>query len=374
MLQELTPHYDVTLLCWKPPDLAATNRFFGTSLQARAMKIITIPWIFRRIAELDPDPGSIQGWCLLMRRCKQLQSHYDLVLGTELEADYGVPGIQYIHSPGLAAFYPPPASALDPRWWRRCVALVRGELRPWMLLADFSFARMRMNTTLTSSVWIGEVVAKAYAIQTETLYPPAGGNFVRTPWAQRDDGFVCVGRLSRTKRIEWMIDTLARVKAQHPGLKFHIAGSLDSAPDAQTYRRQLAELVRSHSQWVHLHDNLSRDELLCLLARNRYGIHANLEEHFGIAVAEMLLAGSIPFVYHQGGPVEIVGGDPHLTYASSDDAVEKILHMMSDGALQQNTLESLAARAPLFTVERFMRDVRALVARELHRRAKARAS
>jgi glycosyltransferase involved in cell wall biosynthesis len=374
MLQALTRDYDVTLLCWKPPDLDATNRFFGTSVQASALKIITIPWVFRRIAEWDPDPGSIQGWCLLMRRCKQLQSQYDLVLGTELEADYGVPGIQYIHSPGLVSFYPPAAATLDRRWWRRCAALLRGELRPWMLVADFSFECMRSNTTLTSSNWIGEVIAKAYRIETETLYPPAGGNFLRAPWEHREDGFVCVGRLSRNKRIEWMIENLARVRVQQPGLKFHIAGSLDSAPDAQPYRRQLLELVRANSQWVQFHENLSREDLLGLLARNRYGIHANLEEHFGIAVAEMMLAGCIPFVYHKGGPVEIVGGDPHLTYTSADDAVGKILQMMSDPALQQGTLERLAARAHLFTVERFMRDVGALVARELTRRASGRVS
>ena len=125
---------------------------------------------------------------------------------------------------------------------------------------------------------------------------------------------------------------------------------------------------------MQLHDNLSREELLHLLARNRYGIHANLEEHFGIAVAEMLLAGCIPFVYEKGGPVEIVGDDPHLTYACADDAVEKILHMVNNPILQRSTLEKLAARGQLFTVERFMRDVRALVARELNRRATVRAS
>ena len=243
MLQALAPDYDVTLLCWKPPDLDATNRFFGTTVQASALKIITIPWILRWIAEWDPDPGSVQDWCLLMRRCKQLQAQYDLVLGTELEADYGVPGIQYIHSPGLVSFYPPAASVLDRRWWRRCVALVRGQLRPWMLVSDWSFQRMRQNATLTSSNWIGEVVAKAYAIETETLYPPAGGNFLRRDWKQREDGFVCVGRLSPNKRIEWMIETLARVKVYRPGLRFHIAGSLDPGRDAQAYRRQLLELI-----------------------------------------------------------------------------------------------------------------------------------
>jgi glycosyltransferase involved in cell wall biosynthesis len=369
MLQALVRDYDVTLLCWRPPELDAMNRFFGTSVQARDLKTISVPALFRRIVELDPDPGSIQDWCVLLRRCKQLQHRFDLVLGTELEADYGVPGIQYIHWPGITSFYRPAESVSERRWWKRSAALVRGELRPWMLLADFSFDRMRQNLTLTSSDWVGDLVRQAYGIETLTVYPPAGGNFSRVPWARRQDAFVSVGRLSPNKRIEWIVETLSRVRARGRDIKLHVAGSLDDAPRSRAYRRKLVALIRSHADWVELHENLSREELLGLLARNRYGIHANTEEHFGIAVAEMLLAGCIPFVYHKGGPVEIVDHLPHLMCSSADDAAEKILRMMSDRPQQESTLEILAARAELFTAERFMRDVRALVRRELMKRS-----
>ena len=368
MLQALVRDYDVTLLCWRPPELDAMNRFFGTSVQAGDLKAINVPALFRRIVELDPDSGSIQDWCVLLRRCKRLQHRFDLVLGTELEADYGVPGIQYIHWPGMTSFYRPAESVSDRRWWKRSAALIRGELRPWMLLADFSFDRMRQNLTLTSSDWVGDLVRQAYGVETLTVYPPAGGNFSHIPWEQRQDGFVSIGRLSRNKRIEWTIETLSQVRARQPDIKLHIAGSLDTAPRSRAYRRELVALVRSHSDWVQLHENLSHDGLLELLARNRYGIHANTEEHFGIAVAEMLLAGCIPFVYYKGGPVEIIGHQPHLMYSSADDATEKILGMVSDRAQQKISLTRLAARAELFSAERFMRDVRAIVARELTRR------
>jgi hypothetical protein len=55
-------------------------------------------------------------------------------------------------------------------------------------------------------------------------------------------------------------------------------------------------------------------------------------------------------------------------YFSADDATEKILGMVNDRRQQESTLEILGARAELFTAERFMRDVRAIVARELTRR------
>jgi glycosyltransferase involved in cell wall biosynthesis len=368
MLQALVRDYDVTLLCWRPPELAAMNRFFGTSVQAGDLKTIPVPPLLRRIVELDPDPGSIQDWCVLLRRCKHRQHNYDLVLSTELEADYGVPGIQYIHWPGVTSFYPPKDSHSERRWWRKSVALIRGELRPWMLVADYSFERMRQNVTLTSSEWVGDLVSRAYGIETQTLYPPACGSFSIRPWAEREDGFVCVGRMNPEKRIEWIIETLGRVRARRSNLKLHIAASLDIAPGAQAYRRRIVTLVRSNADWVHLHEDLSREDLLELLACNRYGIHANPQEHFGIVVAEMLLAGSIPFVHSKGGPVEIVGHQPCLIYSSAEDAVEKIIAMMTDRARQEASLAVLALRAELFTTERFMRDIRALVARELRRR------
>jgi glycosyltransferase involved in cell wall biosynthesis len=369
MLQALVRDYDVTLLCWRAPELEEMNRFFGTSVQAGDLKIIPVPTLLRRIVALDPDPGSIQDWCVLLRRCKHRQHNYDLVLSTELEADYGVPGIQYIHWPGVTSFYPPAVSFSELPWWRKSAALIRGELRPWMLMADFSFERMRRNVTLTSSEWVGELVRRAYGIETETIYPPACGSFSIRPWAEREDGFVCVGRMNPEKRIEWIIETLGRVRSRRPSLKLYIAASLDIAPGARAYRRRIVALVRANADWVCLHEDLSREELLELLARNRYGIHANTGEHFGIAVAEMLLAGSIPFVYCKGGPVEIVGRQPCLIYSSTEDAVEKILAMISDVARQEASLVALAKRAELFTNERFMRDIRALVARELLRRS-----
>ena len=189
MMQALIPDYDITLLSWRRPDLRALDLFFGTSLHATELKVITIsPWV-RRIVELDPDPGSIQDWCVLLRRCKQIRRQYDLVLSAEMEADFGAPGIQYIHFPALTAFYPAQASAPTLRWRQKGTALVRGALRPWMVVADYSFERMRRNLTLVNSDWIGELVSQAYGIEAVTVYPPAAGEFPPIPWEQREECF-----------------------------------------------------------------------------------------------------------------------------------------------------------------------------------------
>ena len=53
--------------------------------------------------------------------------------------------------------------------------------------------------------------------------------------------------------------------------------------------------------WVAILLGLSREELLQLASRQRYGLHAMQDEHFGIAVGDMLRAGCLPFVHNSGG-------------------------------------------------------------------------
>jgi glycosyltransferase involved in cell wall biosynthesis len=112
---------------------------------------------------------------------------------------------------------------------------------------------------------------------------------------------------------------------------------------------------------VHLHTNVSRTDLLHLVARQRYGIHAMLDEHFGIAVAGMVRAGCVVFVHDAGGPAEIVGAEPGLRWTSAEDAVAKIQAVLRDLRRQSAARRHLAERAALFSTERFCDELRALV-------------
>ena len=51
--------------------------------------------------------------------------------------------------------------------------------------------------------------------------------------------------------------------------------------------RRLSWLLDANASWVHLHENLPRSVLVNLVAHQRYGIHAQVEAHFGIGVAEV---------------------------------------------------------------------------------------
>jgi glycosyltransferase involved in cell wall biosynthesis len=123
----------------------------------------------------------------------------------------------------------------------------------------------------------------------------------------------------------------------------------------------LVRVARENAPWVLLHENLSRDELVQLVSNHRYGIHANVDEHFGIAVAEMIKAGCIVFVHNSGGQVEIVGGDERLAYQTKDEAAQKIMRVIDNPNEQDSLRNYLHSRKGLFSAETFMRQIREIV-------------
>jgi glycosyltransferase involved in cell wall biosynthesis len=83
-------------------------------------------------------------------------------------------------------------------------------------------------------------------------------------------------------------------------------------------------------------------------------------EHFGIAVAEMLRAGCIPFVHDSGGPVEIVGGRGELHFQDAAGGAQALAAAMRDPARQEGLRRSLAERRNLFSAEEFCSTLRRL--------------
>jgi glycosyltransferase involved in cell wall biosynthesis len=312
---------------------------------------------------LDPDPGSIQQSCCLMRQAKRMRRDFDCVVATDNEADVGDPAIQYIHAPNLAHVYPKVLPSLEAPLARKLAAFREGRFRPWMVVAGFSYARMKQNRTLVNSDWTGRWMRRVYGIDSKTLYPPAPGDFPDVAWESRDDAFVAVGRLDPNKRLDWCIRVLASVRRLFPEIKLHIIGGTSRFRDEATYSKLLRRLIEANASWVTLHEDVSRVELQRLLAHAKYGIHAMVDEHFGIAVAEMVRAGCIPFVHDSGGAPEIVGYDSRLLYDSEDDAVARIAAVLADPGGQAAIARSLSPRRRLFRPEVFMDGIRSEAAR-----------
>jgi len=353
MLQALREDCRIDLLTWRRVDLEAANRYFGTDLQWNQLRLIPLPRMLR-LLDLLPTPSSLVKSAILLRIARRITDCYDAVVTVNNEADFGRPGIQYIHYPWNYR----PRPAIDLRWYHSR-ALLRWYYGAVERISPFEPAGVRRNVTLVNSDWIGAMVRDLYpGIVTRTLHPPVAGRFAAVPWREREDGFVVVGRISPEKRVDLAIDIVRRLRERGRSLRLHVIGTADK----RAAYRKVKALARENREWLTLHENLPRDALCSLLSRQRYGLHAMQEEHFGMAVADMVVAGLIPFVPDGGGQREIVDGVPEVLWRTPEEAIERIEAVLADGERQHRILRALAPRRETLGTDHFVRRVREEVA------------
>jgi glycosyltransferase involved in cell wall biosynthesis len=349
MLQGLAAAHDVTVLSWEPVDRAQIDRFWGTSLQAHDFRVVRVPAATRRLVDALPFPVHLLRTAFMLRAAQRMMPAYDVPVTANNEADFGTVGVQYVHYPWNVF----PRPHVDIRWYhlKMLLPLYYGLCGT---VSRFTVAGMHRNITLVNSDWTGRVARERYGFVTRTVYPPVTADVPSVDWDEREPGFVCIGRIAPEKELDRVIDIVAGVRRRLPDVTLHIVG----APEDGPYHRHIAG--RARAAGFTLHENLSRKALGELVGRQRYGIHGKREEHFGMAPAELVRAGCLVWVPNGGGQVEIVA-DARLTYASTEEAVARILGALQDPAETAALRAHLARRAQAFSPERFMQEVRAAV-------------
>ena len=346
VLQALRREFEVTLLSWHTVDFEPVNAAFETTLKQADFRFLQVPDCWRRAHRLVHLPLALLCGSLLQRAARQLlqRERFDLVVSTMNEIDVGVRAIQYVHYPWN--YFPRPDA--DYRWYHvwPALKLYRGLASVINGGTDEGMAR---NETLVNSAWTGRRFEQWYGAAAQVLYPPVPVDRKPVPWEQRTDTFACVGRMSPEKNVEAAIDILAEVRRRGHAVSLHICGQRQ----VPAYERRISALATAHADWIALSLDVSRAELIDLMATCRYGIHGMVGEHFGIAVAEMARLGCLCFAPAEGGPAEILGRDPALLYASPRDAIEKICRVLEDPGTLAKARGGLKARAGLFSVERF---------------------
>ena len=256
-----------------------------------------------------------------------------------------------------------PRPEQDLRWFHRIAGVLPLYYRIGNALAPVSRERISSNCTLVNSDWTGAQFRKVYGGTTTTVYPPIAMEPNRTPPVDRENAFVILGMITPHKQIETAVAIVERVRRAGHDVRLRIIGGRRYG----NYLRAIRKIAGAHGDWITLHVDATRAEVLALLGRSRYGIHATPDEHFGMAPAEMARSGCIVFVPDSGGQVEVVGSDQRLTWRSVDDAVAKITAVLDDVALQCELQQKLLEHSARFSVDRFRDQVRAIVAAELAR-------
>lgn len=344
MLHALAGTHEVgtlTLRGWSPEE---TNAFYGTAIPGGVIRhVVPRPW--RWLALLSNDRLHRLRRAALLRQARQLDSRYDLLITTD---DFGVfekPGIQYLNYPDGTP-RATPLAALVSLYFRFC---------DWWMGAPWS--RAARNLTLANSRWTATRLAGAGEMRVR--YPPVVDTGPGEPWASRANAFLCVGRFHPSKRIETVMSIVQRLRAHAiPDARLIIVGSVVDAGYAHRLRQAAARLGR----WIEFREDLSRSELNTLMGRSRYGVHAMEGEHFGMATAEMVRAGCLVLAHRSGGSIEVVDGAAELLWVNEDEAVARASALSRDAALRQLLRARLRRHGSQFSTERFVQDIRAIVA------------
>ncbi len=354
VLEVLENDHEITLFTLSDVDFDRLNEYFGTTANGVPVRRFDGPGDALRRSHRWTQAVSPRGLgrlhaCLFARLVRTVDDDYDLVVSTFGEFDFDCPSIQYIHYPMFGRHLIP--ADIERRGTARVVYdylcdAVAGQL----------FRHTTSGTLLANSDWTARITEGIYGRRPRTLYPPVDTReFDPVPWSERADGIVAIGRVDPSKRVETLIDITEGLWQRGHDLPLYIVGPIGEGRYSREIRRR-AETTAG----VHLVGAVSRQELIKYVCSYRYGLHGMRYEHFGIAVAELVAGGALPFIHDSGGQCEIVD-ESALRYRSVDDAIRKIEAVHTNSDKQRDIIENLPDIESRFGRSRFKRVFRRTV-------------
>lgn len=355
-VQALKRDYRVTLVAGGRIDLGALNVFYGTSIQPAECEILRIrlPW---PLAEIQR--GAALRGAFFDRGIRVYSDRFDVLISSYNFGSFGRPGIHLLadFSWDETLRRELDAGTRAPRGKRLPRKAYLGLVGAISTRAESGEPR-DLGIVLANSRWSGEILRVRHGIDANVLYPPVTMCAPAASAERRRRRFVCVGRVAPEKRVESAIQVLRAVRGRGHDISLHIIG--DTRENA--YGRKIERLCRREGKWIVLEGRQLGETKARLIAESAFGIHACAGEAFGIAVAEMISVGCIPFVPAEGGPAEIAEYNPALVYSTLEEGIDKIDAMLRNPPLERDTRASLLNRARLFSHESFMRGIRETIA------------
>ncbi len=336
-------------------DLDELNRCSGTNVSRGDLGAVLHP-------PLDPQVLSRGGalWTALFKRyCRHLASRYDLCITASRTIDWGMPAIHFLSdvawNRSLQERFHCPEALIGTSLLRRAyVGFGRA------LAGSSGRDPARHDVFVANSQWTARVASDYCTLQPIVIYPAVAGGAQPTPWAAREDSFICLGRISPEKQIERVIAILDQVRTLGHSVGLQLVGS----GVEKKYLKDIERLCAARRDWIVFHGPLYGADKVNLLGRCRFGISACDCEAFGIATAEMMKAGILPFVPREGAQFEIVQ-EGELIYEDIEDAALKIDAVLRSESSRQELHLRMLRRAKAFQPEHFCTEIRELVNRAL---------
>lgn len=194
------------------------------------------------------------------------------------------------------------------------------------------------DLVLANSQWTAKVAKEVYGEQPEVLTPPIPPSVQildkTRSFDERELNVVMLGRFSQEKRYHWVVtEVVPALVKEVPGVRFTIFGGANT-PTLKAYMEKVRQLAEKAdvSKHVKVVPNALRHDITREMDLARAFLHATVNEHWGIAVAEAMARG-LPVVVHKSGGTWsdlAKNGQAGLGYETSEEAVEQIARLLTD--------------------------------------------
>ncbi|GGL73029.1 glycosyltransferase [Halocalculus aciditolerans] len=358
VLNALINDHEITLYTGSTPEFESLNQQNGVTVDEGDLTVTSVSSLPVSVIETIIDLSNEWGQtdlhldalksAFVQRQVRSSELNHDLVVSTANEFFVDGPSLQYIHFPSYSgsadSTYETWAPSVPYRLYRTVCRAVAGA-------GDFDSS----TTLVTNSHWTREIIQHTYDHPVEVVYPPVNVEDFDPTVDNREPGFVTVGAVHESKRQLEMIKIIDGLRTRGIKTHLHIIGGVGS----QSYYERVLKKAAAR-EYVCLEGYVDRQNLVDLIEQHRYGLHGRKNEHFGIAVAEMVAGGVIPFVPNGGGQTEIINEEPKLKYDSIDDAIQKISTVMENKRLQQELKTDLESTVSDYSTDEFEKTIRRL--------------
>ncbi|MFC7249457.1 glycosyltransferase [Halomicroarcula sp. GCM10025324] len=343
--EALQDDHDVTLVTVSRTSLATLNDMFGTDASVPVLAPPAGHQLAGALSRADDwfGPQLPLRSAFLTRWLRRHAAAFDLVVSTANEFQLSVPSVQYVHFPQFNAAVPGPdgthGASLPNRLWTR--------------VADLADRTLPADATLVAnSQYTAAHVAARYGRTPEVLHPPVDP-IPGEPWSARERGVVTVGRIAPDNRTLDAVRVVDGARERGLDLHLHLVGSTADAYQSYVDRVERAVAARDY---VTLHRDLPRDRLEALLGGHRYGLNPKHGEHFGMALAEYVAAGMVPFAHDSGGQRDVVDDAADRLYGTVEAAVELLVDAVERDARPRLSPDRFAADRFHQRIRRLVRD------------------
>lgn len=354
-LEALQNGHDLTVYSLNNPDWSTLNNQFNTTVNNVEHQMLGIRGeALRRGGELLQQLTNQPTRRLQAALSYSYVDHqdHDLIISTYNEFGFQSPSVLYIHFPHFGPqFKSEPESTIERLYGTICNIAHRGTKE-----------QIRNSTLVANSEWSADIVEEIYKTQPQVIYPPVNtSEFDPLPWKDREDGFISIGRADPVKRPLNVMKIIEKLTERGHDVHLHWIGAVGDDAYGRRVRQRASQI-----EGVTLEGRVPFKKLANMVSTHKYGLHGRINEHFGIAVAELLSGGALPFVHDSGGQREIVGRSERVVYSDVQDAVVTIESVLEreDG---HNIRDNLPDPEAMFGLERFQRDIRAVISQALRR-------